>query len=421
MAHHAHQRDATNRTVLPCGVHVPTLMQATVFQLVMLVAVSFPAWRGAGGLKVAGPLLAAAPISLVAVALYARRTVWPDGLTIVVASGLLLLAHQLWLTGMHRLCGIPRATWRVEYALAATCTAAVTVLWAADGSAGSLALAKPRVVANVLPMLVSGLLWARALLRETPRPWPIGRRYLIWAAVLSVVVHVGRAVAYLLSPGTVDPVVFQGWTGLVLLVNLVGIFGGVGLIIEAEARSRAALVHANDRLSADAHTDLLTGLGNRRRLAQQSEALVGSARRNGWPISVMLLDIDHFKSINDRWGHDAGDDVLRAMARRCADALREHDVLVRWGGEEFAIILPRCDVTAAERIAERIHGALRVAPVGPAGAPPITASIGIALHAHDEDDFQQALRRADAAMYRAKSSGRNRSEVHSELRDAAMA
>ena len=74
--------------------HVPTLLQATVFQFVMLVAVSFPAWRGAGGLKVAGPLLAAAPVSLVAVALFAKRAVWSDALTIVVASAFLLLAHQ---------------------------------------------------------------------------------------------------------------------------------------------------------------------------------------------------------------------------------------------------------------------------------------------------------------------------------------
>jgi diguanylate cyclase (GGDEF)-like protein len=402
-------------------VHVQTLLLSTTFQLVMLVVVSFPAWRGAGGLTVAGPLLAAPPLSLVALGLFAKRAEWSGALTIVVASALLLLGHQLWLMGMYRLCGLARPTARLEFAVAGVCATCVAVLWAVDGSAGSLALAKPRVVANTLPLLVTGLLWARALWRLTPRPWPLGRRYLLWSAGLSLVLHTVRASAYLASPGTVDPVAFQGSVWMVLLVNIVGIFGGVGLIIEAESRTRAALVHANDRLAADALTDPLTGLGNRRRLVAQSPSLVGSARRNAWPVSVMLLDIDHFKSINDRFGHAAGDDVLRRMARLCTDALREHDVLVRWGGEEFAIVLPRCDLEAAERIAERIHGAMRATPAGPDGMAPITASIGIASHLHHEPDFDDAMRRADAAMYRAKSGGRNRSEVHRESLDAVPA
>ena len=400
--------------MIACGVHVPTLLMAATLQLVMLVGVGFPTWRRAGGPGVTGRVLGAPFLSTLALVLFGQRGAWSGALTIVLPNALLLVAHQLWLGAVYRICGMERATRHLEYAVAATGVAGVALLWGIDGSAGSLGLAKPRVVVSTLPMVVTGVYWLRALFRSTPRPWPLGRRYLLWAAALAIAQNVARITDYLTSPGTLDPLASQGSAGPVVLMNLVGVFSGVGLLMEVEARSRAALVHANDRLVTDALTDPLTALGNRRRLEQQSEALVGSARRNGWPVSVMLLDLDHFKAINDRWGHAAGDDVLRATARLCSDALREHDVLVRWGGEEFAIVLPRCDLAAAERIAERIHTALRTTSVAPPGGAPVTASIGIALHQHDEASFVDAMNRADAAMYRAKTAGRNRSEVHRE-------
>jgi two-component system cell cycle response regulator len=189
--------------------------------------------------------------------------------------------------------------------------------------------------------------------------------------------------------------------------------------MEVETRARDTLVRANSKLETDALTDPLTSLGNRRRLEQETDAIIVAARRRDWAVAVLVLDIDHFKHINDRWGHVAGDAVLRAVASVCAEHLREHDLLVRWGGEEFMVVLPRCDAAAATLVASRILDAVRSATMLPDGSDAVTASIGIAqLHA-TESSFTEAIRRADAAMYRAKAAGRDRYEVHAERSPAA--
>lgn len=388
-------------------------MLASILQLALLVVVSLPSWRKGGVEGFVRYVVAAVGLTALAIALFAQRAVISGALSIVLANALMISAHQLWMEALHRFCGIDRGTRTFEAAFAVFCVVAVAVVWGLDDSPRYIALAKPRVAMATLPLVTSGLLWLRALYAGTPRPWPIGRKYLAWAAVLAVILNCARALVYVIADTPDDPVDSQSSSTLaVILLNLIGVFSAFGLILEVEARSRATLVDANDKLSSVASTDALTGLGNRRRLEERADVLLATARTDGAPITVMVLDIDYFKQINDRWGHDVGDRVLCAVAKQCVVTLRDADVLVRWGGEEFAAVLPRCSPDAAAAVGHRILDAIRAARMLPPGSGPVTASIGIAAVYAGEQTLTGAIRRADAAMYRAKAAGRDRLDVH---------
>jgi diguanylate cyclase (GGDEF)-like protein/PAS domain S-box-containing protein len=150
-------------------------------------------------------------------------------------------------------------------------------------------------------------------------------------------------------------------------------------------------------------TDGLTGVWNRR---QGTELLAAdlAARRPGQALSLLMLDIDHFKAINDTFGHQAGDHVLIEIASRLRRSLRGNDMVARWGGEEFIVLVRDCALPDAGRLAENIRAAIAEVPFGPMGR--ITVSIG-AAEARDNEDLQSWLSRADQALYRAKRAGRN--------------
>jgi two-component system cell cycle response regulator len=156
--------------------------------------------------------------------------------------------------------------------------------------------------------------------------------------------------------------------------------------------------------------DPLTGLNNRRFLENHLATMLENARVRRAPLTLMILDIDHFKQVNDTYGHDCGDEVLKSFADRLRGIIRGGDLLCRLGGEEFVIVMPNVDVAAAARIAERARLTIereRFGVDGGALAIPVTASIGVAERGPD-DDSGSLYRRADRALYRAKSEGRNR-------------
>jgi two-component system cell cycle response regulator len=163
------------------------------------------------------------------------------------------------------------------------------------------------------------------------------------------------------------------------------------------------LVEQTRRLETQLFEDPLTRLYNRRFLFSQLESLVSGARRHHRPLAVAMVDLDHFKGVNDRHGHETGDDVLVAAAEALQRALRAEDVLGRLGGEEFLALLPDTDAEAAATTAERLREAVEQA----GGPVPVTASVGWAV-LEDGEPADALVRRADAALYAAKAAGRNR-------------
>jgi len=166
------------------------------------------------------------------------------------------------------------------------------------------------------------------------------------------------------------------------------------------------------RLRETALTDELTRLPNRRHLFLLVDAVARAARSRGTGFAVLALDVDHFKSINDRFGHAAGDTVLRRVAEATRSALREGDLLGRVGGEEFTAVLPGASAEAAAQVAERLRAAVERADLSDVHAGlTVTISVGIAVWDAADGDFAVALRRADESLYRAKAAGRNRVEI----------
>ena len=159
-----------------------------------------------------------------------------------------------------------------------------------------------------------------------------------------------------------------------------------------------------------AHTDALTNLTNRRAMQLRLESELDRARRYNRPFALLLADLDHFKQVNDTYGHSVGDQVLREVAGRLALHLRESDSLARWGGEEFLILAPETDLHQAQLLAQRLLEAIREAPIS---GVPVTLSLGAACY-RQGDSIAALLSRADEALYRAKASGRNQVVLEEE-------
>ncbi len=173
----------------------------------------------------------------------------------------------------------------------------------------------------------------------------------------------------------------------------------------ANAALATQLQQALDAMERQAGTDALTGLPNRRSLDTALAAQCALARREGRPCAVLMLDLDHFKAINDTHGHAVGDAVLRAFGRRLQSQLRRSDLCARYGGEEFVVLLAGTPFEPAEEVGERLRASVSAAPLVPGVTA--TVSVGTASYRAD-DDMTSLLARADTALYEAKRSGRNR-------------
>ena len=191
--------------------------------------------------------------------------------------------------------------------------------------------------------------------------------------------------------------------------------GGLGLfVLWAFDRLYRRTFNYQRSVERMAGEDALTGLPNRRQFMKAGEQMLDRVRRYGRPASLVVIDLDHFKSINDRYGHAAGDAVLRAAAGLLKQHERGADLPARLGGEEFAILLPETDLDGAVVLAERLRTAcegLRVTePGGLWSGLSVTMSLGVATCDPEDKCFDDLFRRADATLYRAKHEGRNRVE-----------
>lgn len=163
-------------------------------------------------------------------------------------------------------------------------------------------------------------------------------------------------------------------------------------------------------LELRAHTDVLTGLNNRRHFYELAEQEFVRAKRYATPLAALMLDVDHFKQINDSYGHHVGDSVLKKLSEVCLKMLRENDIVGRLGGEEFAILLPEAEGARAAEVAERLRVAIASASIQLErnGHFRFFVSIGVATMSDGDENIDDMLKRADAALYTAKNAGRNR-------------
>lgn len=219
---------------------------------------------------------------------------------------------------------------------------------------------------------------------------------------------------YGLFPPGIGATLGNPW--LLILPKLVNIAAGcvvLGLLLmrwlPSAIRERSQSEQLAIDLKALADTDPLTALPNRRQFEAIAAAEWSRFQRYGRPLSLMLIDIDHFKSVNDRFGHDVGDLVIRGVALTLQATKRQTDMAARIGGEEFAMLVPETDERAAEIAAERLRVAIEEQPLTIDGQElKVTVSIGIAGARMAMSSFDRMLKRADEALYEAKHGGRNR-------------
>lgn len=166
-----------------------------------------------------------------------------------------------------------------------------------------------------------------------------------------------------------------------------------------------------DRTRREAHTDALSGVANRKAFDDKLKLLFGYHRRDGIAFALMLADLDRFKWINDSYGHQAGDRVISQLGRLLSEMVREGDFVARFGGDEFAVLLPHCDADTAMKVADRIRVGATKVNFGVAEQTAVTVSVGVALSRHG-DTAESLFRRADEALYASKKGGRN--QVHYE-------
>jgi len=194
-------------------------------------------------------------------------------------------------------------------------------------------------------------------------------------------------------------------------VDLPVLIALVGLSVAALLAALVLIWSRNDRmqeLRRQASHDSLTGLKNRRRFEEELRAELARSGRYAVPGALLMLDLDHFKQVNDTLGHPAGDRVIAEIAEAMRGRARETDVLARLGGDEFAVILPRCSLEEAQAVAAEIATAIRERMGGEQGMPRVTTSIGIAPFGPErKPSYEAVLAQADAALYAAKGSGRD--------------
>lgn len=179
--------------------------------------------------------------------------------------------------------------------------------------------------------------------------------------------------------------------------------------LETAFRLTREMEHAHSVSTRAAQTDELTGLKNRRAFFEDAQQMFGYCRKNHLPLCAVMLDMDHFKHINDTYGHQVGDQVLRQMGQVISCSFRETDVYGRLGGEEFAVLLPDTSIEVARRIAEELLQSLAGMMSGPVHR--ISASVGVAGMNADDHDLHSLMNNADKALYRAKARGRNQVAV----------
>ncbi|WP_371325255.1 GGDEF domain-containing protein [Dechloromonas sp. ZY10] len=319
----------------------------------------------------------------------------PDLLSIVGASALLLFGQLLLIIGLQRYAGQP-PTWRP--ALDAIGAVLFLTLWLTYGSSHY----QGRLL--IMGLAHIGLFSFGALLAWQARPAGFGNRFLAGFFVLGVIVALWRIATLptnvAQSDDTFDHNLIQQAYLAMFSLGVLGL--SIGFILLANERLRVELEFLATR-------DPMTGALNRRAFFTRANIEWARSQRARRPLAAIASDIDFFKKVNDTYGHHIGDLVIKDFARRAGEQLRLPDVLARFGGEEFVILLPETGLSEAKKVAERIRR--EIEQQRSSELPAYTVSLGVAAcfgQESDRADLENLLTAADEALYRAKQSGRNR-------------
>lgn len=385
--------------------HGPTLVSVLVLVSAILSSLLALSWMQNRSVSALGWWGLGFLFAAIGISLLGGRGRIPDFLSIDIANAASLLAYGFAWHGCRMFCGRP-GNWAVVIGGAAFWVAACR--WPAFYELAPLRV----IVASMLLVSYSGA--CAAELWRGSKGLPTRRvTALIFAA--HGVVLVGRipgAVYGMPRAKTLNDLFAEPLYPVMIFETLVFTISVAFLMLSAskeqleEHHRRAALL------------DPLTGVANRRGFFADAARVVRRDRRARRPTALVLLDLDHFKTVNDTWGHQAGDRVLRSFCETITSVLREEDVLGRIGGEEFAIVLPDTNREAAAAVAERIRAAVaEIAVPSSDKAITVTASMGVA--ADNVASIEDLFAAADAALYRAKESGRDRIEFAPPLPDPA--
>lgn len=324
----------------------------------------------------------------------------------VLGNTLLVLTTALYFLAIQRLLG-DKPSKRLAFTTVAASGIVFALLWT---SAAPYRLAVGAL--SIALMVLTGLSAARLLLPLTAEK-PVSHRFtglLFLLGCTLMTVRLGHAMFAVAAPANLFVPDF--WNGMIL--------GGTHITVMLMSLGFALMIA--DRLASElnrlATLDALTGIGNRRVFYARAEAELARCRRKNMPLSLLMIDLDRFKMINDQLGHAAGDDTLRRFVALVSPHLREYDFFARLGGEEFAVLLPEATEEVAIAIAERLRELAEAERLPAPGFPtPTTASIGAAQLIENEQSIDQLMHRADQALYAAKSSGRNRVVAASWLQE----
>ncbi len=330
------------------------------------------------------------------------RGVIPDSISIVAANGILALSVALYYAGCaHFLGQPPRWNWLLGGALLQVL--AVTYWRYGDNNLPLRVMA----ISTYSAAVCSATAWLM-LKHYRGRRSSVHYRLLTVLACIFALSQLVRSIYFCtLSPVPTDIMLASGWNIMLLCLG--------AAIMPALSMAAVLMLHESLQTEAEnaANRDFMTGALSRKHLFTTGQQHIMHAAASHQPLTLLLIDLDHFKVINDTFGHAAGDEVLRAFAELVRGHLRGRDALGRLGGEEFAILLPDASVEAAWQVAERLRAQAQQHLVSSSfGNCRYSISIGVAGW-HGGESFDQLCRRADQALYQAKNKGRNRVEVSS--------
>lgn len=370
---------------------VGAMLTLLIGMLLAVVARAMPAGlRPALNWWVAATLLQPAGFVLLT-----QRDALPAWITIVLANALIAMAFVAYAVALRRFFSLrPRAG---LLAAMLGLAVAVSVYW---GLVQPDLTRRLIAISVVLAWLLGYSAWT---LYRNPDSHGLVRHVAGGAFAFSALIMAYRAVALVFEPGQVTTI-FQ-LTHVQLLTYAIGgilpVVATVGFLLLCTDRSQRELERA-------ARLDYLTDVYNRRAIEELGTRAIAAARRHGMSLSLLVVDLDHFKHINDELGHAAGDLALVRAVARIREALRAEDLLGRLGGEEFIVLMPSTDGASASAAAERIRESFSAQPLDLDGRKrTVTLSIGVAVLAPADRHFSQLLQRADRAMYSAKHAGRD--------------